>query len=146
MAITKTPIESNEHLIDKAASKVGSRKNLADQLGVSISALGNWKSRGVPAEQCPAIEQATDGLVRCEDLRPDVPWSVVRGNPAQPHTDQAQAATDSVAVGTIPTEVGALRTGTVRRHFSRRLKDQPLDADRRAKGGPPYQSLETGVA
>lgn len=39
-----------------------------------------WKARGnVPAEHCPAIERATAGAVRCEDLRPDVAWSVLRG-------------------------------------------------------------------
>ena len=32
-----------------------------------------------PAEYCPAIERATAGQVRCEDLRPDVEWSVLRG-------------------------------------------------------------------
>lgn len=31
-----------------------------------------------PAEYCPAIERATDGRVRCEDLRPDVDWAVLR--------------------------------------------------------------------
>ncbi len=36
-----------------------------------------WKKRGnVPAEHCPAIERATG--VRCEELRPDVAWSVLR--------------------------------------------------------------------
>lgn len=33
---------------------------------------------GVPAERCPAIERATNGQVRCEDLRPDVDWAVLR--------------------------------------------------------------------
>ena len=38
-----------------------------------------WQKRGrVPAEHCPAIERATGGKVRCEDLRPDVDWSVLR--------------------------------------------------------------------
>lgn len=40
-----------------------------------------WTKTRVPAERCPQIEQATGGLVRCEDLRPDVQWSVLRGNP-----------------------------------------------------------------
>jgi len=31
-----------------------------------------------PAEYCPAIERATAGQVKCEDLRPDVDWSVLR--------------------------------------------------------------------
>lgn len=35
-------------------------------------------SRRVPAEHCPAIEKATNGAVRCEELRPDVAWSVLR--------------------------------------------------------------------
>ena len=30
---------------------------------------------------CMAIEAATKGVVRCEDLRPDVNWSVLRGAP-----------------------------------------------------------------
>lgn len=34
-----------------------------------------------PAEYCPAIERATKGVVRCEDLRPDVDWSVLRCQP-----------------------------------------------------------------
>ncbi len=38
--------------------------------------------RGVPAEHCPAIERATAGAVRCEDLRPDVDWSVLRSSPS----------------------------------------------------------------
>ena len=29
------------------------------------------------------IERATDGAVRCEDLRPDVDWSVIRGTATQ---------------------------------------------------------------
>lgn len=35
-------------------------------------------SRRVPAEHCPLIERATDGRVRCEDLRPDIAWDVLR--------------------------------------------------------------------
>ncbi len=42
--------------------------------------LSQWANgvRRTPAERCPAIERATGGLVRCEDLRPDVEWSVLR--------------------------------------------------------------------
>lgn len=34
--------------------------------------------RSVPAELCPLIERATGGAVRCEELRPDVAWDVLR--------------------------------------------------------------------
>ena len=41
----------------------------------------NWSLRGnVPAEHCPAIERATKGAVRCEDIRPDVDWAVLRNS------------------------------------------------------------------
>lgn len=40
-----------------------------------------WTKTRVPAERCPQIEAATGGVVRCEDLRPDVAWSVLRGKP-----------------------------------------------------------------
>ena len=45
----------------------------------SHAVINQWRRTQVPAERCPAIEQATGGLVRCEDLRPDVAWHVVRG-------------------------------------------------------------------
>ena len=42
-----------------------------------------WRKNRVPAEYCPRIEEATGGLVRCEDLRPDVRWDVLRTTPHQ---------------------------------------------------------------
>lgn len=70
-----------------ACKIVGSQARLAKLIGVSPSAVNQWISgvRPVPAERCPAIERATNGDVRCEDLRPDVDWGVLR-------TPRAQAA------------------------------------------------------
>jgi DNA-binding transcriptional regulator YdaS (Cro superfamily) len=52
---------------------------LARKLDVPLSLPSMWRSRGrVPADYCPAIERVTEGKVRCEDLRPDVEWSVLR--------------------------------------------------------------------
>lgn len=62
------------------------QSSLASKLGMKNSVLVNqWANgvRQVPAERCPAIERATDGVVRCEDLRPDVDWGVLRGDPAE---------------------------------------------------------------
>lgn len=66
--------------VDKAAGILGSQVALAALCGVSRGAVNQWKdpSRKVPAEHCPVIERATKGLVRCEDLRPDVAWDVLR--------------------------------------------------------------------
>jgi DNA-binding transcriptional regulator YdaS (Cro superfamily) len=63
----------------RAERIAGSQSALANGIGVSPQTVNNWIRRGnVPAEYCPRIEAFTNGAVRCEDLRPDVPWSVIR--------------------------------------------------------------------
>lgn len=62
--------------LDLAILNAGGRPALADGLGVSIQVLNNWRSRGVPAERCPDVERLSG--VRCELLRPDINWSVLR--------------------------------------------------------------------
>lgn len=54
----------------------GSRAKFAQVMGVSSMTVYQWQRRKVPAEHCPSIERAFG--VRCEDLRPDVDWSVLR--------------------------------------------------------------------
>ncbi|MCL2076322.1 MAG: helix-turn-helix domain-containing protein [Betaproteobacteria bacterium] len=58
----------------------GSAASLSRELGINPVLISYWSSgsRPVPAERCPSIERATGGLVRCEDLRPDVEWCVLR--------------------------------------------------------------------
>lgn len=65
--------------LQMAIDHVGGQTELARRLGVRQSLVSMWKVRGnVPAEYCPDIEKATDGFVRCEALRPDVDWAVLR--------------------------------------------------------------------
>lgn len=67
-----------EHL-KRAIEIVGSQKGLGLAVGVVSQVVNNWLRRGnVPAEYCPAIERATAGRVRCEDIRPDVDWAYLR--------------------------------------------------------------------
>ena len=58
----------------------GASANLARLLAVSPVLVSQWASgaRQVPAERGPAIELASGGAGRCEELRPDVPWGVLR--------------------------------------------------------------------
>jgi DNA-binding transcriptional regulator YdaS (Cro superfamily) len=63
--------------LNTAITSVGGPSNLARQLGVSPQRVTNWTARGrVPVEMCPPIERLTG--VRCEDLRPDIDWAVLR--------------------------------------------------------------------
>jgi DNA-binding transcriptional regulator YdaS (Cro superfamily) len=65
--------------LEKAFLSVGGQSKLAKSIGIAPQVVNNWVRRGnVPAEYCPAIERATNGLVCCEDLRPDVDWVVLR--------------------------------------------------------------------
>lgn len=48
---------------------------LAKLLGRTKQAVNHYKER-VPAEMCPLIEKHTG--VKCEELRPDVEWGVLR--------------------------------------------------------------------
>ena len=65
----------------KAAIEVGGQARMAKLLAVTPPTVNQWikGSRPIPAERCPEIERITGGAVRCEDLRPDVNWSVLRG-------------------------------------------------------------------
>lgn len=54
----------------------GRHATIARALGVSESLVTQW-SRGakpIPHERCPQIEAATDGILTCEQLRPDLVW------------------------------------------------------------------------
>jgi DNA-binding transcriptional regulator YdaS (Cro superfamily) len=66
--------------IQRAVSIVGSQPELGRRLGVTKQNVSHWVRgrRAVPAEYCPAIERETAGAVRCEELRPDVEWAVLR--------------------------------------------------------------------
>jgi len=60
------------------SKKRGRAVKLAKVLSVTPVTVHGWVNERVPAERCPAIERATAGQVKCEDLRPDVDWAVLR--------------------------------------------------------------------
>jgi len=71
-------------------SERGNQSRLSKAAGIPAPMLSQWASgeRQIPAERCPAIERATNGAVRCEDLRPDVAWEVLREQAAPHPTEQ----------------------------------------------------------
>lgn len=70
--------------LDRAIEIVGGTTALARRLDVHPNVVTNWKTRGVPIEQCPAIEKATDRQVRCEDLNDKIDWGYLRLTSVQP--------------------------------------------------------------
>lgn len=67
--------------IQKAIEIVGSQSELARRIGAGCKQQNVWRwlhMDYVPADRCIQIEAATEGQVRVEDLRPDVPWHVIR--------------------------------------------------------------------
>lgn len=71
-------------VISDACSQLGGLSALARAIKVTPPTVHQWVSgrRPIPVRRCLDIERATSGNVRCEDLRPDVDWSVLRGAPA----------------------------------------------------------------
>lgn len=66
--------------IFRACQIVGGLSNLARLLDVKPPTISQWlnASRPIPAERCVQIEEATNGQIRCEELRPDVNWGYLR--------------------------------------------------------------------
>ncbi len=85
-----------ENPTDRAIRVCGGPAKLAAKLGVTIQVVTNWSARRVPAEHCPNLERLTreaGDVVRCEALRPDIPWGVLREAPTGPGAlDEAEAA------------------------------------------------------
>ena len=77
------PYPNHAASLGRAADLLGSGAALARLCGVTKGAVWQWglPGRRVPAEHCPTIEKATLGMVRCEDLRPDVDWEYLRNRP-----------------------------------------------------------------
>lgn len=67
----------------------GAATRLSQLLGVSKGRISQIsRERRMSADRAIAIEKATDGAVRCEDLMPNVDWAYLRGTaPTNPPTD-----------------------------------------------------------
>lgn len=88
----------SETPLNRAIREAGGISALARELGLSGHAvIHQWRINRVPAEHCPAIEAATGGVVRCEELRPDVPWHVLRQNAGNPSAELSSVAIEMKA-------------------------------------------------
>ena len=86
--------------LHRAAALLGGQAALAAMLGYkdrrNVSRWFNKKNRKlIPAEHCPVVEQATEergDVVRCEELRSDVKWGVLRERTASQCAEAAKSA------------------------------------------------------
>ena len=58
---------------------LGTGEEIARRFGLSKQSVSAWQAGKVPAQYCPLLEEATCGLVTCEELNSSVPWGIVRG-------------------------------------------------------------------
>lgn len=76
-------MESDLTPIEYACALVGGKARLSEILDVTPATVSQWvhRRRPVPSERCSQIEAATNGLVTCEQLRPDLAehWRYLRG-------------------------------------------------------------------
>ena len=102
---SKTPTQLAEQAAVKRAIKVlGGPANAAIALKVPhgrYQTVQQWALNRVPAEYCPAIERETSARgepVRCEEIRSDVPWDVLRMQitPKRRATDKSDRRTSKV--------------------------------------------------
>ncbi|MDE1715800.1 YdaS family helix-turn-helix protein [Chromobacterium amazonense] len=60
----------------------GGPEVIAKDRQIGFTAVTNWPVRGsIPAVYCPTLERLTNGAWRCEQMRPDVEWEVLRKQP-----------------------------------------------------------------
>lgn len=85
--------------IKRACEILGSQRALADALKVTPGAINQWMTghKPFPVARCIDVEAATKGAVRCEELRPDVSWNVLRGTAAVNAENAPNSATQERA-------------------------------------------------
>jgi len=58
--------------MDKVLDFFKTQDELAKALKVSQPSVAQWLKTGVPVKRAVEIEQVTDGVIKREDLRPDI--------------------------------------------------------------------------
>jgi DNA-binding transcriptional regulator YdaS (Cro superfamily) len=55
-------------MLNKIFKHFGSAKALADELGISQSAVSQWQDTGIPPTRAIEIERLTDGKIKATDI------------------------------------------------------------------------------
>lgn len=60
--------------MNEIIDEMGGTNEVARICRVAAASVSEWRVRGIPVNQCPAIERASKGKYRCEALSPHAPW------------------------------------------------------------------------
>lgn len=106
---------SNKTGIERAIEFVGTQSKLAKLIGAKQQMVSYWKRAGIvgDAAMCAAIERATNGEVRCEELNPHLDWPTLRAVLCDPHRP------DPIAEDSAQPPAGT---------SSRKIKERHIDA------------------
>lgn len=75
-----TPKDAAEKAVKVLGGPVKAARTLLGN-GEKYQTVQSWIANRVPADHCPAVERETRAagdVVTCEEMRPDIPWSVLR--------------------------------------------------------------------
>jgi len=74
---------------------------LAEHFGLTLSAVSQWRTNGVPSTRMKAVRDFTDGAVTLDDMLPDPTWPHPDGRPcidvAAPANQRAPSASETPA-------------------------------------------------
>ncbi|WP_284459594.1 helix-turn-helix domain-containing protein [Cupriavidus campinensis] len=68
-----------DNVAKRAIKAAGGAPTVAKLFGINPVSVYGWiENNRIPAERCPSLERAAKGVVRCEEMRPDVDWAYLR--------------------------------------------------------------------
>ena len=69
-----------QYAFKEAIAFFGSKTALAKKLQIRPWSVHKWNENKIPYERCLEIEDLTNGLVKADDLRPDMNWALLRSS------------------------------------------------------------------
>ncbi len=94
------PKSPQQLALARAIAILGGPVAAARVLGVKderYQTVQSWLANRVPSDYCPAIERETRAAgetVLCEELRPDIPWAVLREQASDGDDSMGRRSTD----------------------------------------------------
>lgn len=66
------PVARPSYLVDFILKECGGIPRISEDLGISRSAVQQWKNNGIPPSRVRSLVRLSNGKVSPEDMRPDI--------------------------------------------------------------------------